>query len=83
MYDTIKYKGRNYPIAIIPDVFCNKEREIIIGSNSLNNALYNEEEGYPDKEAEYLDEQIYAFMDEEYFNLSLDDFISVTKRYID
>ena len=76
MYDTFKYKGRNYPIAIIPDEEIKMERKNCF-------ALYNEEEGYPDKEAEYLDEQIYAFMDEDYFNLSLDDFISVTKRYID
>ncbi len=81
-YDIIEYKGKKYPIAIIPNVFSN-EGNVVIGTSSLNSVLFDEEKGYPDKEAEYLDEQIYAFMDEDYFNLSLDDFISVTKRYID
>ena len=81
-YDIIEYKGKKYPIAIIPNVFSN-EGNVVIGTSSLNCVLFDEEKGYPDKEAEYLDEQIYAFMDEDYFNLSLDDFISVTKRYID
>lgn len=55
----ISYRNRRYNVAIIPNVFTNKSETIVIGSHSLNSALYDEEKGYTDLEAQYIDEDIY------------------------
>ena len=81
---TITYKRKEYIAAEIPHIFINKTDErIIIGSHSLNVALYDDERGYPDAEAQYIDEQIYAFIDDDFFNLSYNDFIKKAKKYLD
>ena len=74
-YDIVEYKGRKYPIAIIPNVFYGNESIVMIGASSLNCALFDEDNGYPDEEAEYLDEQIYAFMEDKYFALNIEVFL--------
>ena len=50
---------------------------------SLNVALYDDERGYPDAEAQYVDEQIYAFIDDDFFKLNYNDFIQKAKQYLD
>ena len=81
--DTIEYGGREYVCAWIPDVFGEMCDNICIGCHSLNDALYDEEEGYPDDEAQMIDEGIYAFIDDEYFKLSYEGFIKKVKKYLD
>ena len=44
---------------------------------------YNDEVGYIDNEARIIDERIYAFIDDEYFNLSFESFIEKVKMYLD
>jgi hypothetical protein len=81
---TITYKRKEYIAAEIPHIFINKTDErIIIGSHSLNVALYDDERGYPDAEAQYVDEQIYAFIDDDFFKLNYNDFIQKAKQYLD
>ena len=80
----IEYKGNEYPVAEIPDVFTHEEEcYLLIGSHSLNLALYHDEYGYPDETARMLDEKIYAFINDEYFNLSKEKFITKVKKYLD
>ena len=80
----IAYKGAEYDATCIPDVFTNiDDNYLIIGSHSLNLALYDDEERYPDGEALCLDERIYAFIDDEYFHLGYEDFLAKVKKYLD
>ena len=79
----VKYKGKEYVCAWIPDVLSKMYSTICIGCHSLNEALYDDEVGYPDDEARIIDERIYAFIDDEFFNLSYESFIEKVKRYLD
>ena len=80
----IEYNGKTYPVAEIPDVFTHeKGRYLLIGSHSLNLALYNDEYGYPDETARVIDEKIYSFIDDEYFDLSEEEFIAKAKERLD
>lgn len=80
---SISYKGKAYPATFIPDVFTSDNQKLLIGSHSLNVALYDEDKGYIDDEAREIDEQIYAFVDEAYFSLSLEKFIESVKVLLD
>ena len=81
---TINYHGKEYPATIIPHIFINKsEEKIIIGAHSLNVALYDEDQGYPDDEAQFIDEKIYAFMDDDFFYLGYEDFLDKARKYLD
>lgn len=81
--DIVKYKGNDFVCAWIPDVLSKMYSTICIGCHSLNEALYNDEVGYIDNEARIIDERIYAFIDDEYFNLSFESFIEKVKMYLD
>ena len=73
---TYKYNGKNFQVTKIPDVFTHTERTLLIGSNSLGSAIYNDETGYPDENARHIDEQIYAYVDDEWFENDFESFIS-------
>ncbi len=79
----ISYKGKEFPAAYIPDVFTGDNREILIGSHSLNIALYDDDNGYDDEEAREIDERIYTFVDDEFFSLSFEQFIDNAKVLLD
>ena len=81
--NTITYKDKEYTVAVIPDVFSGGNQEIHIGSHSLNEAVYSNEKGYVDEVARSIDEQIYAYIDDDYFSLSLEDFLQKVKLYLD
>ncbi len=79
----ISYRGNDFSTAIIPDVFNCDNQKILIGSHSLNAALYDDEKGYADEEARAIDEQLYAYIDDEYFSLGLEKFIENVKILLD
>ena len=79
----ISYKDKEFLAAFIPDVFTGDNRKLLVGSHSLNVALYNDNKGYVDEEARDIDEQIYAFVDDEFFPLSLERFIEKVKTLLD
>lgn len=61
----INYNCKTYPIAEIPDVFTQEEDHyLLIGSHSLDLALFHDIYGYPDETARAIDEKIYAFIDD-------------------
>lgn len=80
---SISYRGKEYSAAIIPNVFTSDNQMILIGSHSLNVALYDDDKGYVDEEAREIDEQIYAFIDDDFFSLSLEKFIENVKALLD
>ena len=80
---SILYRGKEYSAAFIPNVFNTGNQTILIGSYSLNIALYNDDKGYVDEEAREIDEQIYAFIDDNFFSLSLEEFIENAKASLD
>lgn len=80
---TFVYKGKEFLVADIPDVISGSESRLMIGSHTLNNALYNDEKGYYDRTAERIDEQIYAYLDDLYFSLEDNDFLSKVKELLD
>ena len=79
----ISYKGKEFLGSFIPNVFTGDNRKLLIGSHSLNVAIYDDDKGYYDKEAREFDEQIYAFIDDEFFSLSLEKFIEKVKFFLD
>lgn len=81
--NTIVYEGKDYLVADIPDVITGGESRLLIGSHSLNIALYDDEKGYQDSTAEEIDEQIYAYLDDQYFSLDDNDFLSKVKELLD
>ena len=81
--ETVNYKGNNYIIAIIPNVFSHTTGMVSIGTESLNSVIYDDEHGYPDEEARRIDEQIYAYVDDEFFKLDKSIFIEKAKEVLD
>lgn len=81
--NTISYDGKEYFVADIPDVISGSDSRLLIGSHALNIVLYDEEKGYHDSIAEALDEQIYAYMDDKYFSLEDNSFLSIVKELLD
>lgn len=81
--DTIVYDGKEYLVADIPDVINGSECRLLIGSHSLNVALYDDETGYRDRIARGVDEQIYAYLDDQYFSLNSCEFLSKVKELLD
>lgn len=81
--NTITYKGEDYLVADIPDVITNSGVRLLIGSHSLNIALYDDEKGYKDSEAECIDEQIYAYIDDQYFPYGENEILSKVKEFLD
>jgi len=80
---SISYKGKDYSAAFIPDVFMSGNQCVLIGSHSLEVALYDDDIGYVDEIARKIDEQIYAFVGDDLFSLSLEDFIENVKVFLD
>ena len=81
--NTIAYNGKEYPIADIPDVITGSESRLLIGSHSLNISIYDDKRGYQNSTAEAIDEQIYAYLDDHYFSLNDNDFLSKVKELLD
>lgn len=79
----LRYNDKEYLVADIPDVFTNSKRRLLIGSHSLNNALYDDEKGYHDKTAIMIDEQIYAYLDDHFFLLGKNAFLAKVKELLD
>ncbi len=77
------YDGMEFLVADIPDVITGSESRLLIGSHSLNNALYDDEKGYRGSEAKAIDEQIYAYLDNTYFSLRENEFLSKVKELLD
>ena len=81
---TYNYNGKDYVVAIIPDVFTNRENRLLkIGPQSLNSTLYDDELGYDSDRARNIDEQIYAYVDDSLFKHSYDMFIAEIKELLD
>ena len=80
---SISYRGKEYSAAFIPNVFTSDNQMILIGSHSLNIALYDDDRGYVDEEAREIDEQVYAFIDDDFFSLCLEKFIEKAKALLD
>ncbi|SDN97600.1 hypothetical protein SAMN04487900_10670 [Prevotella communis] len=81
--NTIVYDGKEYLVADIPDVITGSESRLSIGSHSLNIALYDDVNGFQDGTAKEIDEQIYAYIDDEYFSLEDIEFLSKVKEFLD
>ena len=79
----ISFKGREFLAASVPNVFSGDNRKLLIGTRSLNIALYDDDKGNVDEKAKEIDEQIYAFIDDEFFSLSLEKFIEKVKVFLD
>jgi hypothetical protein len=73
---TCKYNGKDFQVTKIPNVFTHTGGTLLIGSHSLGSAIYNDEIGYPDEKARRIDEQIYAYVDDEWLGYDFDSFIS-------
>ena len=80
---SISYRGKEYSAAFIPNIFTSDNQMILIGSHSLNVALYDDDKGYVDEEAKEIDEEIYAFIDDNFFFLSFEKFIEKAKASLD
>lgn len=80
---SISYNGKDYTAAVIPDVFTSGDQSLLIGSHSLGVALYDDDRGYVGDTAREIDEQIYAFVDDELFALRLEEFIERIKVLLD
>lgn len=81
---TITYRQREYPAAEIPNIFINNLNEkITIAAHSLNIALFDDETAYTDSEARYIDEQIYAFINDDFFKLEYNEFIKKALSFLD
>lgn len=77
---SIVYDDKEYVCAVIPGKVVDFDYDICIGCSSLNHALYDEDNGYPDYEAQILDETIWGFLPENYFNLSYKEFVNEVRR---
>ena len=80
---TYSFLGKEYKAANIPDVILWSNNRLLIGQQSLNLALYNDDNGYVEDMAKTIDEQIYAYIEDEYFTLNYDEFIEKVKMYLD
>lgn len=81
--NTLKYNDKEYQIVDIPDVFSKSKRRLLIGSQSLNIALYDDEKGYHDKTAEEIDEKIYAYLDDHFFLREESEFLDKVQELLD
>lgn len=80
---SISCGGKDFFAALVPNIFLDGNQSILIGPNSLNKAIYDENNGYVDETARRIDEQIYAYIDDDYFSLSLEGFLEKVKFYLD
>ena len=80
---SITYRGKEYSAAYIPNIVNSDNQIFLIGSHSLNIALYDDDKGYVDEEAREIDEQVYAYIDDSFFSLSLEKFIEKARNMLD
>ncbi len=80
---TITYQNKNYLASVIPDIFTGSKNCLTIGCHSLSLALYNEKMGFFDNKAKIIDEQIYAYLDDNDFNLNEDSFLKTARKHLD
>ncbi len=80
---SFSFNGKEYLVAIIPDVISNSNEKLLIGPRSMNEVLFDDIKGYASNEAKYIDEQIYAFIDDEYFSLSFEGFLEKVQLFLD
>lgn len=77
----IDYKGNKYLATEVENVFePGSEDTIILASSRLNDALVDKNGKFVDHEAEFVDERIFAFVGDEYFSFSKEEFM---QRIID
>ena len=50
----ISYKEKAFHAAFIPDILTSEDQKLLIGSHSLNLALYDDDKGYIDEEAKII-----------------------------
>lgn len=81
--DFVIFKEHCYPIATIPNFFSDYGDNVTIGADSLNKALYDDEKGYTDEEAQEIDESIYAYIDDACFQMDMQSFIKEVKLSLD
>ena len=80
----IEYRGKTYPVTSVPDLFTHDEDSwLLIGSHSLNLALFDDEHGYADEQARYIDEQIYGFVDDDSFQCDYETFVKRVAASLD
>jgi hypothetical protein len=56
---------------------------VIIGSESLNRVILDDDFDYSSEDARRIDEQIYAYVDESFFELSESAFITKIRTILD
>ena len=77
----IEYKGNKYLATEVENVFePGSDDTIILASSRLNDALVDKNGKFVDHEAEFVDERIFAFVDDKYFSFSREEFM---QRIID
>ena len=78
----MEYKGVDYPVRETHHK--GYGGDVLIGSHSLQDAIWKEDEGYVDEKARYIDEQIYAYADDEVLlNLTDEEFENYINENID
>ena len=80
---SISYGGKDFFAALVPNVFSDGDQSILIGPHSLNKTIYDDNNGYIDDTARRIDEQIYAYIDDDYFSMSMEVFLEKVKFYLD
>lgn len=81
---TYNYNDKDYLVAVVPDIFTyRKGEQLKIGPSSLNSALYDDKLGYDSDRARSIDEQIYAYVDDNLFDCDIDLFTAEIKRILD
>lgn len=81
--DCVSFNGNNYSIVTIPNIFNFNADSVTIGTESLNHALFDVKNGYVNDVAKRIDEQIYAYVDDELFKLNMHSFIEKVKVFLD
>ncbi|MBR4803049.1 MAG: hypothetical protein IK032_00240 [Bacteroidales bacterium] len=72
----IEYKGNKYLATEVENIFDPESNDtIILASSRLNDVLVDKNGKFVDHEAEFVDEQIYAFVDDKYFSFTKEEFI--------
>ena len=66
--DYINYKNKNYPIL---EINLPEFGYVTIATDTLKDALLNEDYSYKSEEAQAVDEKIFFFVEEEKINLSV------------
>ena len=72
----IEYKGNKYLATEVENIFDpDSDDTIVLASSRLNDVLVDKNGKFVDHEAEFVDERIFAFVDDKYFDLSKEEFL--------